>query len=824
MKRSKIGTSIPTSLGPALVKEETNTFGIDLSRLQIFLGLSILSRTLGDDIVERVVSSPGDISILYRINPNINYELCEKKIGYIQIHSRAGVLGDVNLFREEFQDHLRIVFGTFQRQVWAKKIHPEFFGEDLATNPSRALVFPFHHVSPNEKVDYQFILERVANQREPGEFLLRLTIETFDRANIDLKSIDHEIVSDLDSRVYIAGSTKIAESIHGAVVGACQRGENLYSEENRRFNRVFEQIQKTALGALSQINFIWDESFAGYTLTVEPRRSLPVFKKLFLILEDQEVTRLLKEGYTVRADLGETVVYVDLSRLDRVLNYSFQQRRRALSLGHYLARMPRLEAVADRRSHAFSLQGLRVFLVHHITSEILGLIEALRRLDAKSTHICFVKYGGLIPSEYLDILLDLPVDAFYMSGLELKVSPERKTYYSVSPLFSDVTGLEAVKQKMDREEPGFFDAMKLLATHLFLKLCLEAAADGDRVLLIEDGGYLAPFLNQHALNGDSLGEVCARYLISGVARPERAFRDFLTEVLIGSVEHTRNGYDRVKKVRQEGQGLLLPVYSIAISREKTLEESREVAFSILKAIEDILHGQGKILSRRKFLLLGSEGNIGSFLRDDLRTRLHPDNPHLLRVDVRNEPGADRAYRNLTDIPADLLYATDFILGVIGESIITEELWENLLLHGAARDLFIASGSTKTAEFTHLIEWLNPFLLGRRSRAGDCDVRAESARIIDPQTKMDLGGIVRFRCTGAGGEFVKNFYLLSDLSPVNFLYYGAPTEIMDGIIAQLLCVSLGMADQFFKRSLPSPGLYAVDHEIDEWGNRLSDHPA
>jgi len=66
---------------------------------------------------------------------------------------------------------------------------------------------------------------------------------------------------------------------------------------------------------------------------------------------------------------------------------------------------------------------------------------------------------------------------------------------------------------------------------------------------------------------------------------------------------------------------------------------------------------------------------------------------------------------------------------------------------------------------------------------------------------------------------KQLFLLADLSPINFLYYGVPTEIMDAILSQLLRVSLGMNRHCLLRTLPPPGLYAVDHQIDEWGNKI-----
>lgn len=852
MHRLPIGTEIPTSLGVPIQKKEEDLFWIDLSQIRIFWGLSILSRTLGDEIVDRVRTTPGDISFVHKINPNINSELSEMHIGYIQIHARAGVLSDVLLFREEFQDHLRSVFGTFQRQVWAKIIHPEFYGENPQENSSRALVFPFHHASPNEMVDYQFILERVENQVEPGEFLFRLTIENSDRAKIDLASIPHVLVEDLESRIYIAGSTKISESIHSSVIGACQKGERKLIEENRRFNRVFEQIQKTALGSLTEINFFWDKTFSDSMLEQTPQASLPIFKKLFLILEDQEITRHLKEGYIVCARIGKMDVYIDLSRLDRVLNYSFNARRHSANLGTYLRRMPELAAIAEAgfesakgnlESATRSFRGIHIFLIHHITSEILATLESFRRLGAESVSVAFVKYGGTIPPVYLDVLLDLPTDSFYMCGLELKVGADRKTYYSVSPLFSDTHEIQDLKDYLDTAELGFFPAMKLLATHVFLKRAIHAYTNRETLLLVEDGGYIAPFLNQFALDGATLSAVCAEYRLDSPGIDGRIpFGEFLSQVLVGSVEHTRNGYDRLLSVAREKHCLFLPAYSIAISHQKVKEESQEVAHSILKATEDILHGQGKILSRRKFLVLGSAGNIGTFLCRYLRNgRLHETNKHLLEVDIKYPVSttASLCYHSFSEIPEPLLLDTDFILGVIGESILTAPFWENLILNGTAQNLYLASGSTKTVEFTHFIEWLNGFLTGKSTHIGTTPVEVESHRILDPQSQMDQGGHIIFRFpspqrstnltqtiqppkdSGSRNATLteKHIFLLSDLSPVNFLYYGAPTEIMDSILSQLVSVSLGMVDQFRKGTLPKPHLYAVDHEIDVWGNPL-----
>lgn len=60
---------------------------------------------------------------------------------------------------------------------------------------------------------------------------------------------------------------------------------------------------------------------------------------------------------------------------------------------------------------------------------------------------------------------------------------------------------------------------------------------------------------------------------------------------------------------------------------------------------------------------------------------------------------------------------------------------------------------------------------------------------------------------------KNLYLLGGLTPINFLYYGIPREIMDRVMAQLAGVCSGMVQCHREgRPLP-PQLLAVDYEID-----------
>ena len=48
---------------------------------------------------------------------------------------------------------------------------------------------------------------------------------------------------------------------------------------------------------------------------------------------------------------------------------------------------------------------------------------------------------------------------------------------------------------------------------------------------------------------------------------------------------------------------------------------------------------------------------------------------------------------------------DLFLGVTGVLVLKQDFFEKLILEGSARDLFFASGSTKTVEFESLTAWM-----------------------------------------------------------------------------------------------------------------------
>lgn len=807
--------TIVTSLGYPLVRNE-DAWEIDLSGLRIFTGLSVLATIIAENIIEQVENNPGDISFLYKINPNINPEVTKMKILYIQVYARAGVLHDVLCFKEEFHDQIRTIFGTFQRPEWWKHICPESSGG----NRAYALVFPFHHASTNSKLQYQYLLERVENKNSPGEFFFRLSVETYPELFLDISSIPHVIVDDLKTRVYISGSTKIAESIRDGILNACNRGLKYYTREDQPYSHLFEQLENTRLGRLKQINFFWDKWFNTYIHKVDPSTRLMIFKKVFLALEADAICDTLKHGETINIRVEEVNFILYLCQLGRVLNVNINLPRKSFHIDHYLERMPMLKLLANKQGHDLDFTDIRIFLIHHITSEIIAFIAALKHLHTDALSVLFVKYGGIVPPAYLDALLENPSDFLFMTGLIRQMSEKNRDYYALARYFSDISSLQTLDMIMEREQLNFFDAMKLVAGHIFIRYCLDAMQAKKKVLLIEDGGYLSPFLNDFASQGLTTKEVFDHFSVNHAPR-EALFSDWLTKVMIGSVEHTKNGYDRLRSLATKNS-LFLPAYSIAVSKNKTIEESQEVAHSILSAIESVLHGQGMILSQRKIMILGADGNIGKYLSKFLlEGRLHEKNKEVVQADIQYVQGqGGYCYPRVDEIPEEVFLSRDLFIGVVGDSVLKRNHLEKLVLYGNHARLIFASGSTKTVEFCDLSDWLYALSDMEIPQIQGIPVEIEYDRILDPQTSIDQGGKVTIRFQRDGHRWKKEIYLLSDLSPVNFLFYGVPTETMDMVLSQLLKVSLGMIRQNNAGTLPPPGLYAVDKNIDVWGNLLT----
>ena len=795
-----------TSLGVPVKKKDDNLYRIDLSELKPFTGLSVIARMLGDDILEQIKLKNTDTVVRRKLIKEITPELVNLGINRIIIYSRSNVLKKLPDFAEEFHDQIRTVFGTLQRPRWGGQLFPELFSDRKDVNVFPALLFPFHLHFESEDINYYFLVER-----DSHEGFLRISIEPQQENRLNLSTINHVVVDDLEKRNYLQGLSRFVDSIHHGIMRENENFKSEYTEVDKRHNIFFTQIRQGGLPLLNSITFFWrpedaEELFRKYNLPL-------LLRKVLLVLEDRDVSRLLNSGKILEVAANNAIVSLDISRLGRSLNVSLLSNREIPTLDYYIERMPLLNELSMKKSG--SLKGYYIFLIHHITSEILGTIKALEKMGCEHLDSLFVKYAGIVPADYLEVLLSQDENFFKSFGLhKIESSSSIEGYYTLSQQYSKLDGLEDLESILEKRKLNFFEAMKLTALYLFLFSAEKARSEGKKILLIEDGGYLAPLLNKMSKENRTLDEVLDEASIS----PEKkklfsspmdiCFKDWISPLMPGTVEHTRNGYDRLQNIERSYGELQFPAVSIALSNVKLERESQEVSSSLLHALESILHGLGYVLSERNAVILGSKGAIGKNLILDLQYRM---NSPLKGIDIAasnvssgNLIEADM-YENL---PFDVVREVDLIIGVVGKSILKSDFFEKLIAEGNKKSIFILSGSTKTVEFTDLTDWLSNLQIQKESLINGLPFKLENKIIRDPQTSTILGKRVIFNFE----NFQKNLYLLGGLTPLNFLYYGVPTETMDTVLMQLLSISAGLIRRA-EEQIPLPNsLLALDYQI------------
>lgn len=811
MSEPALPERLPTSIGPELVLVG-GTWTLDLDELPIIHGLSVLSRALAEMVVTQAKSDRVDVSVERRLRPRENPELISVLgVTLVKVTSELGAVAEIADHPTTFEHHLRALLGNLQRRRYREALLPA----DPAV-PPLALVADFSR-SRAESADHRFVMEFVPSSRAERRGFLRITIESPEGRRLDLSTIPHLEIEDVDDRTFIAGSTRIAQTWTDLMRREAERGRRSLSERRSSHGHLFSQLELAGLGDLERVAITWDEAAVPAILEGDPEVLHRRLKRVLLALEDRNVRRLLARRCVVRVDAEGDAVFLDVSHVGRVLNLSLGRRRQRTDVDGFLERMPVLSGVV-RGQPQEPLAGVRVFLVHHVTAEVLGLIAGLRRLGCRDLACLFVAYGGEAPSSYLDALLEVPVDEFRAMALVNVPGDTVEGHYRLSTEYSVLEDGERIAAAVAAHRHRFLDAMRAAGMVAFLAQLQRARAAGERLLLVEDGGYLAPLLNEAALCGTTVRELAARY--AQESDDERPVAALLDGVWIGSVEHTKNGYERLRAVQLAHGRLHLPAFSIAISRLKVEVESGEVAASVLNAVENVLNAEGRILSRRRVLVIGSRGAIGGALVRALGPRLAPG--QLAGVDLRVgaavQDGMLPEAARLADLPRSRWLSTDLLLGVTGESVLGGGQLEDWLLHGQASELYLASGSTKTVEFTDVMAWMDARLQAVAPHVGGVPVSIEVRTVSDPRTGRTYAQRYRIASRDPSAPWTKDVVFLAHLTPVNFLFYGVPTELIDEVLAQLLSTSLGLVRRAQDPDL-APRLHAVDHDVDADGEPL-----
>ncbi len=173
---------------------------------------------------------------------------------------------------------------------------------------------------------------------------------------------------------------------------------------------------------------------------------------------------------------------------------------------------------------------------------------------------------------------------------------------------------------------------------------------------------------------------------------------------------------------------------------------------------------------------------------------------------------------MEELDKEILYDIDLFIGVVGKSIIKEDLLEEIVLHSRQQNLFFASGSTKTVEFTDLENWLHRLSMEDCPKIAGRSIRIKTEAVRDVQTGLLQGNEITVSFDDQLTPDRKIF-LLAGMTPINLLYYGIPCEIIDTIMSQLLRVSIGLVERYRSGDRLPSRLLAVDHEIDMDANLI-----
>jgi hypothetical protein len=808
-----------TTLGVPLVRHRDRHWLVDLTKIRVFRNLHTFVGLLINEVVEQCGFGAADIMVRRRVDPNLTPELAALGLDWVMLYARLDTAEGLPFHHRQFGEAMQMIFRTLQTERWGGILFPLFFRPSgpAAEEDQPALLFPFHHQDQNGEKGHFFLLEH----NRPGRFL-RITVEDAESSRLQLRHIPHRVVDQKPLHSYLPDIHRIAEQIHQGLLRECMNERAEYTEIPAHQRGLFDHLQRSGLEHLQSLRFTWptdDTQMLLIERSDSPSDSLAMLIKEIQLLEDPLVLGCLARGDLVEMISGPFRIFFDLSRYGASLNVSFDERRTVFSLEDYLAKMPVLTKALAGKGEA--LKGVRLFLIHHVTSEVIGLIGAFKKSGCSTLTTFFVKYGGIIPDAYLETLMSLPPEVFRFYSLQ-KVESRRHLSgtFSFSRLFSPLVGLQEVDKTLFNGGMGFLGAMRLAAGHLFLREVLIAREKGEQVLLVEDGGYLAPLINRYSLEGKTVREVCAEFLIAPPAtEAERPFSEWLETVFPGSVEHTRNGYDYVREVQKVFGRLQFPAASIAVSQLKRGPEARECAVAILNAAENILHRLGSLLSRRNVLILGSSGAIGGFLKRELLNRL--DSGRLFGVDIAAMAGdaGVREVRTLEELGDEGLAAVDLVIGVVGKSILDRGHLEQMILYGTHRTVYFVSGSTKTVEFADLEAYLQSLRDAAEPRIGGLAVKLDWDALRDLQTGILQGYRVRLAFPDDPSKD-RTLYLLGELMPINFLYYGIPGEIVDEVMEQLYRVSCGVVRQDRSAEKLPCRLLAVDRDINAEAETIS----
>lgn len=490
------------------------------------------------------------------------------------------------------------------------------------------------------------------------------------------------------------------------------------------------------------------------------------------------------------------------------------------SLDTFLEKVIQVNSVAHKHEAAQPFAGTSIIFIHHLTRECLGTIQALRKLGCKDISCQFLGYNADAAKAFAPFLAEVP-DA----ELKLyKLAENKDGSYAVDRAFtkpSDALPADALDEAMRGQD--YLTCQRSLASFVSMEVLArcETSEQPLKMIVIEDGGYMAPLLNDSALGKQSVASFRKENSVAEDGPTDSklaSYKDMgeiISKHMVGTVEHTRNGYDKVQKVYLEhGKKLARPCFTIALSYVKTQFEAVSVAATCINSLTNALFSRGRTIRARNVCVIGSRGNIGGRCIKALSHRLDQGTKQLSGVDLKVgfnssdprpawEPSPyDAAEDNLlesrkfSDLPVEVRKKVDVIFGITGgrqkkddsswdETLVPKDI-DFWLSEGETKynELWLVSGSTKTKEFELVKDFVEDIV--KKGQYGEYNVVSDD--LLDPLTQRDYGQTYTF---SKNCGKVKTLIAVTDWKPANFMFYGVPTEDIDVILAQLVDVSVAL---------------------------------
>ena len=809
-KQAEIDLSHIVTLDLPVRRISPGLVSVDLNEIVIFEGVQHIVARLLHEMRESSFFGQSDISV----NINVEHDICPQlyDIGIRQVffYSLIESMEQLALHFKDITNHLRYIFNALQSPA----INRGFLTRDpeKETNNS-ALLFPFNREVEGDLSGLHYLVERV-----PGSHFLRITAESLDHSRLNFRRIPHRIVSNIE---LVSDSFQVnqdAFTIYSSILNRCRDNKLSYKDAGLQLSSLLHFLRSAGYPGLREITLNWPREVANDLLTVQDQRWQGNIKRTLLILADPTTLNLLLSGTTIETNFASARAFLSLTQLNRNLQIDLQEETVTVSLENYLSKMEMLSEAVEKKERPLS--NLHLVFIHHFTAETLAAMGAFDKLGIHTVDTLWVLYSGSTPAKYLETILSLPSSVFRFYGMQKLTGTNFRDKFCLSDRYSPIDDFSALQQQLQDGEFEYYDAMQRMGMHLFLEAMLNG--QNTRIMIAEDGGYLAPLVNRLVLEKCTVGEVFKRFGFTGEspdqALPSKDFGGWIRPRFCGSVEHTRNGFDALMAVKKEFSALAFPACSLAISRFKVNDEAIEVAYSCLNAIENILGSLGFVLSNRNALVLGSLGAIGMQVMNILLGRLGKG--CLAGVDIRCDHNRSFGWEQV-DSPAAVsetaIRSVDLIFGVVGKSILDVAFFEQMILKTGRKSIFLASGSTKQFEFSEFLEWTAALLASENPVLNGFPLKIGSAPFEDPQSAALLGSVVSFDLATESGIKTVDFYLLGNLMPVNFQYYGVARETMDTVMTEFVSL-VKIVSRAEEMGLPCD-LLALDHTIDLEGNLL-----